>query len=144
MSTNFTAALEAGLTTPSIWSVHTCIASLGSVGFPVPSWEAPVVRSQSGPLTSVPFTVMPTSRVTRIASDLFRVLLLRRFRSPLHLCVRSCRCGRLLDVLGHHRAACSTGGALERSSFAVESAVAQLPGRRNSGVSECNVAGPRH
>ena len=65
-----------------------------------------MVRSQSGPLASVPFTAMPTSRVTRIASDLFRVLLLRRLRSPLPLCVRFCQCGRLLDVLGHHRAAC--------------------------------------
>ena len=88
--------------------------------------EQAMVRSQSGPLASVPFTAMPTSRVTRITSDLFRVLLLRRLRSPLPLCVRSCRCGRLLDVLGHHRAACSTGGALGRRGFAVESAVAQI------------------
>ena len=86
--------------------------------------EQPMVRSQSGPLASVPFTAMPTSRVTRIASEPFRVLL-RRFRSPLPHCVRSCWCGRLLDVLGH-RAACSTGGALGRRGFAAESAVAQI------------------
>ena len=40
--------------------------------------EQAMVRSQSGPLASVPFTAMPTSRVTRISSDLFRVL----FASP--------------------------------------------------------------
>ena len=107
--------------------------------------EQAMVRSQSGPVASVPFTAMPTSRVTRIASDLFRVLLLRRLRSPLPLCVRSCRCGRLLDVLGHHRAACSTGGALGRRGFAVESAVAQICREGGARVSlKCNVAGPRH
>ena len=79
-----------------------------------------MVRSQSGPLSSVPFTAMPTSRVTRFEAEQFRVLLLRRLRLSLPLSVRSCRCGRLLDALGHRRAACS------RRGFAVESAVAQI------------------
>ena len=44
--------------------------------------------------------------------------------SPLN--VRACRCGRLLDVLGHHRAACSRVGELGKRGFAAESAVAQI------------------
>ena len=43
-------------------------------------------------------TVVPTSRETKIPSHLFRVVLLRRLRLPLLLYVRTCRCGRLLDV----------------------------------------------
>ena len=88
--------------------------------------ERAMVRSQSGPLSSVPFTAMPTNRVTRFEAEQFRVLLLRRLRLPLPLSVRSCRCGRLLDALGHHRAACSRSGVLGRRGFAVESAVAQI------------------
>ena len=58
----------------------------GSVVWPTISLaEHAMVRSQSGPFASVPFTAMPTSRVTRIASEPFRVLLLRRLRSPLPL-----------------------------------------------------------
>ena len=88
--------------------------------------EPAMVRSQSGPLASVPFTAMPTRRNTRIDPEPFRVLLLRRHRSPLLLAVCTCRCGRLLDDLGHHRAACSTAGVLGRRGFAVESAIAQI------------------
>ena len=44
--------------------------------------------------------------------QLFRVLLLRRLWLPLPLSSRTCRCGRPLDVLGHHRAACSRAGVL--------------------------------
>ena len=66
-----------------------------------------MVRSQSGPLASVPFTAMPSQRVSRIDSEEFRVLVLRRLRLPLPL------------SLGHHRAACSTLG---RRGFAVENA----------------------
>ena len=76
-------------------------------------------RSQSGPLSSVPFTTMPTNRVSRFEAEQFRVLLLRRLRLPLPLSVRSCRC-----ALGHHRAACSRSGVLGRRGFAAESAVA--------------------
>ena len=45
---------------------------------------------------------------------------------PLPVSVRSCVCGRRLDVLGHHRAACSRAGVLRRRGFAVESAVEQI------------------
>ena len=40
----------------------------------------------------------------------FRVLLLRRLRLPLPPTSRLCRCGRLLDSFGHHRALGSSGG----------------------------------
>ena len=68
------------------------------------------VRSQSGPLASVPFTSFPTCRVTRMESEPFRVLLLRRLRMPLPVFVRSCVCGRHLDLFGHHWAACTSAG----------------------------------
>ena len=42
--------------------------------------ERALVRSQSGPLSSVPFTAMPVHRVSKLDSEPFRVLLLRRIR----------------------------------------------------------------
>ena len=88
--------------------------------------ERALVRSQSGPLSSVPFTAMPIHRVSKLDSEPFRVLLLRRLRLPLPFTVCTCRCGRPLDAFGHHRAACSTGGLLGRRGFAAESAIAQI------------------
>ena len=81
--------------------------------------ERAMLRSQSGPLASVPFTA-------RMDPEPFRVLLLRRLRMPLPLTARACRCGRLLDVFGHHHAACSRVGELGKRGFAAESAVAQV------------------
>ena len=46
--------------------------------------------------------------------------------STLPLSARSCRCGRLLDVLGHHRAACARAGVLGQRGFAIESVVARI------------------
>ena len=88
--------------------------------------ERASVRSQSGPLASIPFTTFPIHRVTRMDSQPFRVLLLWRLRLPLPLsavpaCVAVC-----LDVLGHHRAACGVAGVLSRRGYAVESAVGQI------------------
>ena len=74
--------------------------------------EQAQVRSQSGPLASVPLTALPVYRVSRMDSEPFRVVLLRRLRLPLPLSVHRCSCGRLLDSNGHHRAACSTIGVL--------------------------------
>ena len=80
--------------------------------------ERALVRSQSGPLASVPFTALPIHRISKIDPDPFRELLLRRLHMPLPLNVRACRCGRLLDVLGHHRAAglgsWAKGGSLQK------------------------------
>ena len=45
--------------------------------------DATLLRSQGGPLASIPFTVFPTDRSCRIDPQLFRVLLLRRLRLQL-------------------------------------------------------------
>ena len=74
----------------------------------------------------VPFHCFTTSFATRIDSELFRTLFLRRLRLALPLHTRACRCGRLLDSLGHHRSACAVSGALGRRGFAVEVAVARI------------------
>ena len=88
--------------------------------------ERAMLRSQSGPLAGVPFSTPPANFLSRIDSHLFRVLLLRRLRLPFPLSARQCRCGRLLDALGHHRAACARAGVLGRRGFAVESAGARI------------------
>ena len=85
-----------------------------------------MLRSQRGPLASIAFTSFPSDRSARFDSAPFRVLLLRRLRLPLPLTVRSCRCGRPLDALGHHRAACATAGVLGRRGWALESAAARV------------------
>ena len=74
--------------------------------------EQALFRSQSGPTSGLPFSSVPFSPPTRFAPHLFRVLLLRRLWLALPLSSRTCRCGRPLDVLGHHRAACSRAGVL--------------------------------
>ena len=92
--------------------------------------ERALALSQSGPLAGVPFHCLPTSHATRLDSEIFRTLLLRRLRLPLPLNARVCRCGRLLDCLGHHRSACAVSGALGRRGFEVEVAVARICARR--------------
>ena len=88
--------------------------------------ESALLRSQSGPFAGLAFCTAPASFLTRIDSHLFQVLLLRRFRLPLPLSVRTCRCGRLLDPFGHHQASCSRAGVLGRRGFAVERAAARI------------------
>ena len=56
----------------------------------------------------------------------FRVLMLRRIHLPLPLSISNCRCGRPLDSLGHHRAACAVAGVLGRMGFTLESAAARV------------------
>ena len=91
------------------------------------SSERAMLRSQGGPLSGLPFMALPVTPLSRFDSDLFRVLLLRRLRLPLSLFSRSCRCGRPLDCLGHHRASCSRRkGAWVRRGYALESAVARV------------------
>ena len=80
--------------------------------------ERTLMLSQRGPLAAEPFSSFPTSRETRFDSQPFRLLLLRRLRLPLPLTTCCCRCGRLLDIFGHHRAACATIGVLGRRGFA--------------------------
>ena len=102
------------------------VAGVGSSMCPTKSRR----RSTLAILAGVPFHCFPTSYATRIDSELFRTLLLRRLRLPLH---RACRCGRLLDSLGHHRSACAVSGALGRRGFAVET---HLPRGRGQGFEQ--------
>ena len=73
-----------------------------------------------------PFTCFPSTKETLFDPQSFRLLLLRRLRLPLPLTARRCRCGRLLDSYGHHRAACARVGVLGRRGFALESAAARV------------------
>ena len=105
--------------------------------------EQAMVRSQSGPL-SVPFTAMPTSRVTRIASSRFGF-------SCCDASVLLCPLCSLLPVWPSPRRPWQPPRSLQHSWGAGEKAVrgrkrcgADLPGRRSPGVSKRNIAGPRH
>ena len=88
--------------------------------------EQALFRSQGGPLAGVPYMCFPTSRLSRMDSSLFRVLLLRRLWLPLRPSSRYCRCGRPLDPCGHHRAACAQAGVLGRRGYALESAATRV------------------
>ena len=88
--------------------------------------DATMLRSQGGPLVSIPFTVFPTDHSCRIDPQPLRVLLLRRLRLQLPLTAHSCVCGRLLDNLGHHRSACSVAGILGRRGYPLETAAARI------------------
>ena len=88
--------------------------------------ERALLRAQSGPAAGMSLSAVPSSPQTRIESQLFRVLLLRRLRLPLPPASRLCRCGRLLDNFGHHRASCAQAGVLGRRGFAVESVAARI------------------
>ena len=84
-----------------------------------------MLRSQSGPGAGAFLSTTPSNPLTRIDSFAFRTLLCRRLRLAIPLSTRICRCGRTIDPLGHHRAACARSGTLARRGFAVESAVAR-------------------
>ena len=88
--------------------------------------EEALLRSQGGPLASVPFTSLPTLRETTFAPQPFRLLLLRRLRLALPLSARWCRCGRPLDCRGHHRSACSRAGILGYRGYPMESVMARI------------------
>ena len=77
-------------------------------------------------MSGVAFSAVLSSPPTRLAPQLFRVLLLRRLWLPLPLTSRTCRCGRPLDPCGHHRAACPRVGVLGSRGFSVESAAARV------------------
>ena len=57
-----------------------------------------LIRSQCGPLASAPLTALPTSKATMLDPQFFRLLLCRRLHLPLPLSMRTCRCGRQLDM----------------------------------------------
>ena len=77
-------------------------------------------------VSGVPFACFPTSALSRFDSSQLRVLLVCRLWLPLPPSSRNCRCGRLLDVLGNHRAACAEAGVLGRRGYALESAAARV------------------
>ena len=52
--------------------------------------------------------------------------MLRRLRLPLPLTERTCRCRRLLDPLGDHRAACSRAGVLRSRAMPLEHEAARV------------------
>ena len=76
-------------------------------------------------MSGVVFSAVPSSPPTRLAPQLFRVLLLRPSLAP-PLTSRTCRCGRPLDLRGHHRAACPRPGVLGSRGFSLESAAARV------------------
>ena len=53
-------------------------------------------------------------------------MLLRRLRLPLPLSARVCRCRRILDPLGDHRAACAQAGVLRGRGVPLERAAARV------------------
>ena len=85
-----------------------------------------MLQSQSGPYASRAFTTIPFGPDTSYPSHLFRVLLLRRLRLPLPLSARVCRCRRILDPLGDHRAACAQAGVLRGRGVPLERAAARV------------------
>jgi hypothetical protein len=71
-----------------------------------------MMASQPGPFASRVFTTIPHTPDLAYPNHIFRLLLLRRLRLPLPLTERNCRCRRVLDPLGDHRAACPRSGIL--------------------------------
>ena len=87
-----------------------------------------LLHSQSGPFASRFLTTVPVSSVLSYPypCHLFRVLLLRRLRLPLPFAERTCRCRRLLDPFGDHRAACARSGVLWGCGCPLERAAARV------------------
>ena len=81
-------------------AVHTHLVET-SVRPRLSATEQAMLRSE-GPLSGVPFSCFPTSALSGFDASQFRVLMLRRLWLPLPPSSRNCRCGRFLDVLGHH------------------------------------------
>ena len=62
----------------------------------------------------------------RLELNLFRTLLLKRFRLPLQAAEASCECGAHLDSLGRHRAACPCSGRLCARAMAPKRTIARV------------------
>ena len=92
----------------------------------LPPTAQALLRSQAGPCGGRVFTTMPTSWDTTMPDAELRVLLLRRLRLAIALADRRCRCRRLLDPYGDHRAACPTAGVLGNRGAPLERAVARV------------------
>ena len=70
--------------------------------------ECAMLLSQCGPLAAEQSFCVPSTRETKFDSQLFRLLLLRRFCLPAL---------DALDVLGHQRSSCATVEVLGRRNF---------------------------
>ena len=79
-----------------------------------------LLRSQAGRCAGEHLTLLPLSEELQWENAKLRALLLRRLRLPLDLDERRCRCGKTLDWLGDHRAACGTGGVLQTRAVPLE------------------------
>ena len=110
---------------------------------PSPEQKEAMVRSQSGPLVSVPFTAMPTSSVTRIGPEPIRVLLLRRLRSPLPLVLAPAAVAVSMTSLATTGQHAAQEGRWEEGGSRPKMQWRRSAGR-SQGVSQCNVAGPGH
>ena len=98
-------------------------------GAVLPAFGRPLaahLRSQAGRCSGCHLTVLPVNKEFTWSPAKLRVLLLRRLRLPLHAGAARCRCGRLLDALGDHCAACSTSGVLKLRAKPVEKAWARV------------------
>ena len=85
-----------------------------------------LLRSQAGRCAGVHLTLFPLTEELQCENAKLRALLLRRLRLPLDLDTRRCKCGKALDSLGDHRAACSTGGVLQTRAVPLERAWARV------------------
>ena len=69
----------------------------------------------------------PTTPEFTIQPHLFQVLLHERLRLPLFLTESTCSgCHEPLDPLGHHRAACSHSGRIQRRAIPIERVMARI------------------
>ena len=103
--------------------------------------ERALWHSGRGPLSSSPFTALPTFAVTRFDPQPFRVLLSWRLRLAMPLTSHSCRCGRPLDIFSRHRASCAEAGVLGRRVGSGIGCRTSLPRRRWSSLNERDVEG---
>ena len=85
-----------------------------------------LLRSQAGRCAGEHLTLLPVTDELQWSNAKLRTLLLRRLRLPLDLDDRLCKCGRALDALGDHRAACSTSGMLQTRAVPLERAWARV------------------
>ena len=85
------------------------------------------LRSHSGRNAGAALGGAPSAEEYTIDSAAFRVLLLERLRLPLPLTEAVCEgCGRSLDLLGRHRAACTRSGRIKRRGMPIERTLARV------------------
>ena len=116
--------LGRGWQRPAAWASHQAFRAELTASLN-PASQA-MLQSQSGPYASRTFTTINFGLDTTYPSHLFRVLLFRRLRLPLPLSARICRCRRILDPLGDHRAACAQAGVLRGRGIPLERAAARV------------------